>query len=60
MKYDGMKSNSYYAIFQDWILAWKNFVYINTRFLRRNCLKGYPHPGQIMNDPLIGDKGQVR
>jgi len=43
----------------EWIEQWKNFLYVNNRFLRRNFLKGHPPPGPINNSKLFDEDGKI-
>ena len=49
-----------FAISQEWIEAWKNFLYVNNRFLRRNFVKGYPPPGSIDNTKLLDENNKPK
>jgi len=48
-----------YAISKEWIEAWKNFLYVNNRFLRKNFLNGYPPPGPVNNTSLFDENGKI-
>jgi len=48
-----------YAVSKEWIEAWKNFLYVNNRFLRKNFLNGYPSPGPVNNSSLYDENGKI-
>ena len=49
-----IESNIYYAVNQNWIELWKNYLYTSNRFLRKNFTKGYNPPPSIVNNNLLG------
>jgi hypothetical protein len=46
-----------YVVSQEWTLLWKNFLYVNNRFLRRNFIKGHAPPAPINNSILLEKDG---
>jgi DUSP domain. len=55
-----LETTNQYVVFQEWINAWKNFVYTNNRFLRRNFIKGHAPPGPVENAPLLDANGNPK
>jgi hypothetical protein len=51
-KYEAKNTGVYYAVPQSWIELWKNFLYTNNRFLRKNFTKGYNPPPPVFNQAL--------
>ena len=48
-----VESNVYYAVNQNWIELWKNYLYTSNRYLRKNFTKGYNPPPSIVNNNLL-------
>lgn len=56
--YNFLVSDAYFAVNETWMRKWKDFLYSNKKFLKRNFVKGMPSPGPIENQPLMnGEEG---
>ncbi|EGR29222.1 ubiquitin carboxyl-terminal hydrolase family protein, putative [Ichthyophthirius multifiliis] len=59
-KYDKKFTEETYIINEVWMTKWKEYLYSNKKFLKRNFIKGLPPPGQIQNKTLLNAQNELK
>ncbi|EAR94488.2 ubiquitin carboxyl-terminal hydrolase (macronuclear) [Tetrahymena thermophila SB210] len=59
-KFESKFTEETYIIDENWMIKWKDYLYSNKKFFKRNFIKGMPPPGTIDNKQLLGPQNTLK